>query len=216
MVYLNPPLSDIIAPLSLDDIDDLPFVLPCSTCILYTDGFFLNSISEKSPSIRYFIDLPFCLHSETFALLSTLNALAPHSSVVVNTDCAFLISTWSQFIDKPFLPKLLRQPNHLLWLSIRHQIHNKHLSITLQKVSAHTDDMYNIQVDLLAKEALHSPQPTVTPLALLDALCIILYDSLPVDNNIHHFFKSIYEAQNLLNFSSLSRFFHIASVDTFN
>lgn len=75
MVYLNPPLSDIIAPLSLDDIDDLPFVLPCSTCILYTDGFFLNSISEKSPSMSYawlaFDDDNFILEFSLDAISST-------------------------------------------------------------------------------------------------------------------------------------------------
>lgn len=147
-----------------------------------------------------------------------------------------MISIWNQFVETSFLPKLLRQPNHLLWLSIRHQIHNKHLSITLQKVSAHTDDMYNIQVDFLAKEAFHSPQLTMTPMALLNALCIILYDSLlvnenichffapciilydsfPVDENIRHFFKSIYEARNFLNFCSLSCFSHLAPVKYFD
>ncbi|PKK56752.1 hypothetical protein RhiirC2_799344 [Rhizophagus irregularis] len=216
-------------------MDDTPIVLPSSTCELYTDGSFLDLFSGNSPSmssawlaldddnliLKSFSEIipstyPSSLRSETFALLSALKALASHSSTIINTDYAPLISTWNQFIDKPFLPKLLCQPNHLLWLSIRHQIHNKHLLITLWKVPAHADDMYNNQVDLLAKDALYLSQPSITPMALLDVLCIILYDSLPVDENIHHFFKSIYEARNLLDFCSLSRFSYFAPVETFD
>ncbi|GBC45874.1 ribonuclease H-like domain-containing protein [Rhizophagus irregularis DAOM 181602=DAOM 197198] len=183
IVYFDPPLSDTFAPLSLDDRDDIPFVLPRSTRSLYTDGSFNDSISGDSSSMSsawFALDddnfilesssdiipltYPSALRSETFALLSALKALAPYSSVVVNTDCASLISIWNQFVNKPFLPKLLRYPNHLLWLSIRHQIHTKHLSLILRKVLAHADDIYNNQVNFLAKEALSSPQPTVTPM----------------------------------------------------
>ncbi|GBC41916.2 reverse transcriptase family protein [Rhizophagus irregularis DAOM 181602=DAOM 197198] len=147
------PCSDVS-----DDI--IPSTFPCSACNLYTDGFFLASTSGNSPSMSFAwlvldndnlilesssdvipLTYPSALRSETFALLSVLKALAPYSSATVNTDCASPISLWSQFVDKPFLPKLLRQPNHLLWLSIRHHIHNKHLSITPQKVPAHADDI---------------------------------------------------------------------------
>ncbi|PKC53127.1 hypothetical protein RhiirA1_479964 [Rhizophagus irregularis] len=230
MVYFNRPPSEVFAPPS----DDSPFVPPSSTCELYTDGSFLDLSSGNSPfmsSAWLALDennlilksssdvipstYPSTLRSETFALLSALKALTSYSSTIINTDCASLISTWNQFVDKPFLPKLLRQPNHLLWLSIRHYIHRKHLSITLQKVPA-KDDIYNTQVDFLAKVALHSPQPTITPISLLDAPCIILFDSLLIDENIRHFLRSIYEAKNLLDFSSLSRFSHLAPVDNFD
>ncbi|PKY50474.1 hypothetical protein RhiirA4_466980 [Rhizophagus irregularis] len=76
--------------------------------------------------------------------------------------------------------------------------------------------MLNNQVDSLAKDAHFLAQPTLTPIALLKAPCIILYDSLPVEDNIRHFFKSIYEARNLLSFSSLSRFSLLAPVNTFD
>ncbi|EXX66666.1 hypothetical protein GLOIN_2v1785823 [Rhizophagus irregularis DAOM 181602=DAOM 197198] len=103
------------------------------------DGSFIDLLPERSPSMSFawlaldddnlilesssdviLMTYPSALRSETYTLLSALKALAPYSSVVVNTDCASLISSWSQFVDKPFLPKLLCLPNHLLWLSIRH------------------------------------------------------------------------------------------------
>ncbi|PKY62900.1 hypothetical protein RhiirA4_432808, partial [Rhizophagus irregularis] len=120
----------------IDDTEVSDYVLPSSTCTLYTDGSFLPSRSGSLPSMSSAwlaldeddlilescsevipVTYPSALRSEIYALLSALKALPPHSSVVINTDCASLISFWHQFIDKPFIPKLLRQPNHLLWLS---------------------------------------------------------------------------------------------------
>ncbi|PKY49606.1 hypothetical protein RhiirA4_465667 [Rhizophagus irregularis] len=175
------------------------------------DDFILESSSEVIPT-----SYPSAFRSKIYALLSALKALAPYSSVIINTDCASLIFFWSQFVDKPFLPKLLRQPNHLLWLTIRYYVYTKHLSVTFQKVLAHNGDMYNIQVDSLAKDTHSSSQPTVTPMASLNVPCLLLYDSLPIEDNIRHFFKSIYEARNLLSFISLSRFSLLAPVDTFD
>ncbi|CAB4409418.1 unnamed protein product [Rhizophagus irregularis] len=225
----------VLPSFGVEDVDDSDYMLPSSTCTLYTDGSFLTSRSGSLPSMfSAWLALdednlilescsevipatyPSAFRSEIYALLSALKALPPHSSVVINTDCAPLISFWHQFIDKPFIPKLLRQPNHLLWLSVRHYFYTKQLSVTFQKVSAHSENLLNNQVDSLAKDAHFFPQPTFTPITLLKAPCIILYDSLPVEDNIRHFFKSIYEARNLLSFSSLSRFSLLAPVDTFD
>ncbi|PKY52932.1 hypothetical protein RhiirA4_470864 [Rhizophagus irregularis] len=220
-------LSNPLLPSSdVDNIEVPAYMLPSSTCTLYTDGSFLASRSGSLPSMSSAWlaldedDLILESYSEvipaTYPSAFPLKALPPHSSVVVNTDCASLISFWHQFIDKPFIPKLLRQPNHLLWLSVRHYFYTKQLSVTFHKVSAHNDDMLNNHVDSLAKDAHFLPQPTLAPIALLKAPCVILYDSLPVEDNIRHFFKSIYEARNLLSFSSLSRFSHLAPADTFD
>ncbi|CAB4440133.1 unnamed protein product [Rhizophagus irregularis] len=182
-------LSNPILPSSdIDDIEVSAYMLPSSTCTLYTDGSFLASRSGSLPSMSSawlaldeddFI-LESCsevipttyfsaFRSEIYALLSALKALPLHSSVVINTDCASLISFWYQYIDKPFIPKLLRQPNHLLWLSVRHYFYTKQLSVTFQKVSAHGGNMFNNQVDSLAKDAHFLLQPTLTPIALLKA-----------------------------------------------
>ncbi|CAB4405875.1 unnamed protein product [Rhizophagus irregularis] len=247
IIHFDRMSNPVVLPsFDVEDVDDSDYMLPSSTCTLYTDGSFLTSRSGSLPSIssawlaldednlikrfrQATLNLilescsevipatyPFAFRSEIYALLSALKALPPHSSVVINTDCASLISFWHQFIDRPFIPKLLRQPNHLLWLSVRHYFYTKQLSVTFQKVSAHSENLLNNQVDSLAKDAHFLLQPTFTPVALLKAPCIILYDSLPVEVNIRHFFKSIYEARNLLSFSSLSRFSLLAPVDTFD
>ncbi|CAB4416056.1 unnamed protein product [Rhizophagus irregularis] len=188
-------LSGPISPSSdIDDIEDSAYVLPSSTCTLYTDGSFLASRPGSLPSMSsawLALDeddlilescsevipttYPSALRSEIYALLSALKALPPHSSAL------FLY---------------------------------QQLSVSFQKVSAHSDNMLNSQVDSLAKDAHFLPQPTFAPVALLKASCVILYDSLPIEDNIRQFFKSIYEARNLLSFSSLSRFSLLAPVNT--
>ncbi|PKY61024.1 hypothetical protein RhiirA4_485456, partial [Rhizophagus irregularis] len=215
---VNPPLSDagrdVVSP-----------VLPSSTCSLYTDGSFRRA-TDNSPSSMTcawlaldedgFIlessssSLPSCfpsaLRSEINAVLLGLKALSPGSSVTVATDCAQLISLWTQFVDAPFSPKLLQQPNHLLWLSIRHFLDKLDLHVKLIKVPAHSDDALNVQVDSLAQAAHLSSQPTFSPMALYYVPCLFTFNSLPIDMNIRHFLRQIGDAQNFLSFCSLARF----------
>ncbi|PKY62640.1 hypothetical protein RhiirA4_489470, partial [Rhizophagus irregularis] len=178
-IYFDRLSNPILPSSDIDNIEVSAYMLPSSTCTLYTDGSFLAPRSRSLPSMSsawLALDeddlilescsevipatYPSAFRSEIYALLSALKALPPLSSVVINTDCASLISFWHQFIDKPFIPKLLRQPNHLLWLSVRHYYYTKQLSVTFQKVSAHNGDILNNQVDSLAKDAHFLSQPT--------------------------------------------------------
>ncbi|EXX52700.1 hypothetical protein GLOIN_2v1785823 [Rhizophagus irregularis DAOM 181602=DAOM 197198] len=180
----NPPLSASSALSSsfMARIED--DVLPLSVQSLYTDGSF-HPAKDSSPSSmtsawlaldddRLILEssslhLPSCfpsaLHSEIYAVVLRLNALSRSSSISIYTDCSQLILLWTRFVDAPFSLKLLREPNHLLWLSIRHLILDHNLKIDLIKVPAHGDDIYNIQADSLAKDAHSSLQPAVSPLA---------------------------------------------------
>ncbi|GBC51407.2 hypothetical protein GLOIN_2v1785823 [Rhizophagus irregularis DAOM 181602=DAOM 197198] len=118
----------------IDDDD----ILPLSVHTVYTDGSFLSAKNSFSPSMtsawfafnddEFILDssslcLPSCfpsaLRSEIYAIVLGLNALPHNSSISIYTDCSQLISLWKRFVNAPFSPKLLREPNHLLWLSIR-------------------------------------------------------------------------------------------------
>ncbi|EXX66358.1 hypothetical protein RirG_124550 [Rhizophagus irregularis DAOM 197198w] len=112
-------------------------VLPLSVQSLYTDGFF-HTAKDSSPSSitstwlaldddglileSLSLHLPSCfpsaLRSEIYAIILGLNALSHGSSISIHTDCSQLISLWTCFVNAPFSPKLLREPNHFLWLSI--------------------------------------------------------------------------------------------------
>ncbi|CAB4429877.1 unnamed protein product [Rhizophagus irregularis] len=139
------------------------------------DNLILESSSDAVPTV-----FPSALRSETVALLLAIRALAPNFSVVINTDCASLISFWHKFVP------------------------------------THADCPYNNQVDFLAKNSHFSPQPSVLSSSNLRVLYFLSYDSLPIDNNIRHFLTSMYDAMNLLNFSSLLRFSQLGSSDLFD
>ncbi|CAB4407435.1 unnamed protein product [Rhizophagus irregularis] len=197
-VHFDQLSSPILPSSDVNDIEASAYMLPSSTCTLYTDGSFLALRSGSLPSMSstwLALDeddlilescsevipatYPSAFRSKIYALLSALKALPPHSSVVA----------------------LLLYQTIVCYLS---------------KVSAHSENMFNNQVDFLAKDAHFLHQPTSTPIALINTPCIILYDSLPVEDNIRQFFKSIYEARNLFSFSSLSRFSLLAPVNTFD
>ncbi|CAB4408369.1 unnamed protein product [Rhizophagus irregularis] len=213
----------------------VPPILPSSTCSIYTDGSFHHAADNSLPSMACawlalddddFIlessssSLPSCfpsaLRSEIYAVLLGLKTLSPGSSVTIATDCAQLILLWAQFVDAPFSPTLLRQPNHLLWFSIRYVLDSLSLRVKLIKVPAHSDDALNTQVDTLARAAHLSSQPTFSPMALYHVPCLLTFNSLPIDSNIRHFLRQIGDARNFLSFCSLARFTALGPPATFN
>ncbi|GBC48609.1 ribonuclease H-like domain-containing protein [Rhizophagus irregularis DAOM 181602=DAOM 197198] len=236
LAHLSKPSLSTFSALSSsfkDKTDDV--VLPLSVQSLYTDGSFhvttdssLASMTSawlaldddglilESSSLQLFSCLPSALRSEIYAVVLGLNALSRGSSISIHTDCSQLISLWKRFVDVPFSPKLLREHNYLLWLSIRHLIMDRDLKVDLIKVPAHGDDIYNMQVDSLAKDVHSSFPPNISPLAFCYASCLLLFNSLPIDMNIHHFLRSIADARALLSFCSLARFTALGSPSLFD
>ncbi|PKB94136.1 hypothetical protein RhiirA5_439469, partial [Rhizophagus irregularis] len=236
LVHLSKPSLSTFSTLSSsfkDKTDDV--VLPLSVQSLYTDGSF-HVATDSSPasmtsawlaldddglilessSLQLFSCLPSALRSEIYAVVLGLNALSRGSSISIHTDCSQLISLWKRFVDVPFSPKLLREHNHLLWLSIRYLIMDRDLKVDLIKVPAHGDDIYNMQADSLAKDAHSSSPPNISPLAFCYAPCLLLFNSLPIDMNIRHFLRSIADARALLSFCSLARFTALGSPSLFD
>ncbi|PKB92502.1 hypothetical protein RhiirA5_444415, partial [Rhizophagus irregularis] len=151
-------ISDIQLPSSVStlyiDGSFLPLSSPSISSMAYawtaidSDGFILESHYNTIPSL-----FPSALRSEIFALLHGLDSFPQNSNVTVATDCAQLISLWSMYVDAHFIPRMLKESNHLLWSSARAIISQKNLEVTLIKVPAHADDSLNNHVDVLAKAA---------------------------------------------------------------
>ncbi|GET57474.1 hypothetical protein GLOIN_2v1785173 [Rhizophagus irregularis DAOM 181602=DAOM 197198] len=93
--------------------DSLSSSMTSAWIALDDDGFILESSSMHLPSC-----FPSALRSKIYAVLLGLSALSHDSSISIYTDCSQLISLWTRLVDSPFSPKLLREPNYLLWLSI--------------------------------------------------------------------------------------------------
>ncbi|CAB5316676.1 unnamed protein product [Rhizophagus irregularis] len=205
-----PGISDIQLPSSVSTfyIDgsflplsshSLPLMAYAWTAI-NSDGFILKSHYNIIPSL-----FPSALRSEIFALLHGLDSLPQNSKITVTTDCAQLISLWSTYMDTPFIPKMLKESNHLLWFSVQAIISQKSLEVTLIEVPAHADDSLNNHVDDLAKAAHTDSHLSLQSPALL-APCILQFNSLPVDMNIWKFIGDIFDAKNLLTLALLPRF----------
>ncbi|GET54730.1 RNA-directed DNA polymerase from mobile element jockey-like [Rhizophagus irregularis DAOM 181602=DAOM 197198] len=205
-----PPTNELV--LRISDIQ-----LPSSVFTLYIDGSFLSPPSHPASSMAYAwtaIDpdgfileshyniitsiFPSALRSEVFALLHGLDSLPQNSKITVATDCAQLLSLWSLYVDAPFIPRMLKESNHLLWSSIRTIMLQKNLDVTLIKVPAHADDPLNNHVDALAKAAHTDSHLSSCPPSELMAPCILQFNSLPVDMNIRKFIRDIFDAKSLL------------------
>ncbi|GET59528.1 hypothetical protein RIR_jg1381.t2 [Rhizophagus irregularis DAOM 181602=DAOM 197198] len=213
-----PPTNELV--LRISDIQ-----LPSSVFTLYIDGSFLSPPSHPASSMAYAwtaIDpdgfileshyniissiFPSALRLEVFALLHGLDSLPRNSKITVATDCAQLLSLWSLYVDAPFIPRMLKESNHLLWSSIRTIMLQKNLDVTLIKVPAHADDPLNNHVDALAKAAHTDPHLSSCPPSELMAPCILQFNSLPVDMNIQKFIRDIFDAKSLLTLAVLPRF----------
>ncbi|GET60067.1 ribonuclease H-like domain-containing protein [Rhizophagus irregularis DAOM 181602=DAOM 197198] len=217
--YIHADTHSVSLSASISDIQ-----LPSSVSTLYIDGSFLPPSSHPTPLMAYAwtaIDsdgflleshyntipslFPSALRSEIFALLHGLDSLPRYSKITVTTDCAQLISLWSTYVDAPFIPKMLKEFNHLLWSSALAIISQKNLEVTLIKVPAHADDSLNNHVDDLAKAAhTDSRLSSISPAFL--APCILQFNSLPVDMNIRKFIGDIFDAKSLLTLALLPRF----------
>ncbi|GET55629.1 hypothetical protein GLOIN_2v1785823 [Rhizophagus irregularis DAOM 181602=DAOM 197198] len=189
---------------------DLTTSSPISTSVIYTDSSFINTSPDVSlPSMTSVwmalndilessfaclpSTFPSTLRSEIATLLYTLCALVSSFSVFLYTDYASIIFFWHQYIDRPFLPDFLKQT-----------------------ILAHADDILNNQVNALSKSAYISFQPTIAPIVMIRSPCALEFNSLLIDDNIHHFLKSIYKAKNLLFFSSFTRFVNLDTLLNFN
>ncbi|GET55165.1 ribonuclease H-like domain-containing protein [Rhizophagus irregularis DAOM 181602=DAOM 197198] len=229
LFHLFAPVRSPLMSNQVSQISDIH--LPSSVSTLYIDGSFLPSSSHPIPSMAYAwtaIDsdgfileshyniistiLPSALRSEVFALLHGLDSLPWNSKIIVATDCAQLLSLWSLYVDAPFIPRMLKESNHLLWSSIRTIMLQKNLDITLIKVPAHADDPLNNHVDALAKAAHTDSHLPSCPPSVLMAPCILQFNSLPVDMNIRKFLRDIFDAKSLLTLAVLPRFNSSSSI----
>ncbi|GBC32942.1 ribonuclease H-like domain-containing protein [Rhizophagus irregularis DAOM 181602=DAOM 197198] len=206
-----PRISDIQLPSSVSTLYiDSSFLPPpshpvSSMAFAWTaidpDGFILESHYNNISSI-----FPSALRLEVFALLHGLDSLPQNSTITVATDCAQLLSLWSLYVDAPFIPRMLKESNHLLWSSIRTIILQKNLDVSLIKVPAHADNPLNNHVDALAKAAHTDSNLSSRPSSALLAPCILQFNSLPVDINIRKFIRDIFDAKSLLILAVLPRF----------
>ncbi|PKB92595.1 hypothetical protein RhiirA5_444107 [Rhizophagus irregularis] len=107
------PASSALSSPSTTRIED--DALPLSVHTMYTDGSFFSAKDSSPPSMT---SAWLALDDNEFIPDSSSLCLPSCFPSALRSDCSQLISLWARFVDASFSPKLLREPNHLLWLSI--------------------------------------------------------------------------------------------------
>jgi ribonuclease HI len=99
---------------------------------------------------------PSSTKSESYAILTVLLMLPNNSSVHIYTDSQNCIHNFNKFSNPLFsCRKQLNHNNHLLWTFIMELIKDKGLKLTLNKVKAHSNNIYNDMADELATQGLN-------------------------------------------------------------
>src|SRR5205823_12946561 len=83
-----------------------------------------------------------------------LYILPSHSNCHIYLDSECVSLTLSQYLSEPLAwtnDKIIKLNNFSIWKFIFGLIANNHLSLTLHKVNAHSNDTYNDRADALAK-----------------------------------------------------------------
>ena len=126
-------------------------------------------VSEFSCSISSL--WPSSTKAEASALLSIVEQLPSKAVVSVYLDSKVVIDTMKSLLDtSSHLHKLfLIRPNHNLWARILELIRNKHINLSLIKVDAHSNDLFNDRADSLARQGANSTHE-YTPSTSLNSL----------------------------------------------
>ncbi|CAB4485566.1 unnamed protein product [Rhizophagus irregularis] len=129
-------------------------------------GFGWIQVSNDAPKFTFSgstVFFPSSYKSESMALLTAIITLPYQGTAIISTDSANCIHTFNHRINTPVISprKKLKQNNYLIWDLIFWIIHNMKLSISLQKVKAHSNDTYNDRADALANTGSFSEQPII-------------------------------------------------------
>jgi len=140
-------------------------------------------------------------------LLATLSV--PNGSIVeIRTDSAACIATF-ETINKPHpkktIKRLMKIPNWQLWLRLANILSKKELQLKLTKVKAHSKDVLNNQVDLLAKAAKEEPAIRWNALSTIIPITTPEWNNIPIDTSLRTFIKDYNEREILVQWASLNR-----------
>src|SRR5438034_11514573 len=101
----------------------------------------------------------------------------------------------------------LKKQNYVMWSCIENIFKSHNLSITLHKVPAHAEDIYNNMADTLAKQGATSDIKGCPDLINLSPIKFIpKFFSLPIETNIKKFINDVFQAKQFQTLLSLNRF----------
>src|ERR1700722_15702103 len=134
---------------------------------------------------------PSSTRAEIYAVLAALCIVPIGCAVDIFTDSQNVIYGMQQILDKNFLgfTSLRKDNNYLLWLNIFDLISEKGLTVICNKVKAHTDNVLNNEVYLLAKKGF-SKNPFIYNVYFISKdKYIFNWSHVNIDSNVRQFVK---------------------------
>jgi ribonuclease HI len=151
--------------------------------------------------------------AEILAILTALIVCPQGSTVDIYTDSACAISTFNSLHDPKLTPRRFQKINNvLLWQAIKHIIVILNLKVSLHKVKAHSDNIYNDMADNLAKQAArdHTFFTSVSVKGLPEQLGHLTFNNdVIIDRNIRKTLKTLINFRTLENHISHRNLSHV-------
>src|ERR1044071_6468121 len=151
---------------------DIQLTLSSATNLtFYTDGSLMDNQTTSSSMTFAFLQTnprsrevsfqgcienwPSSTRAELAAVVSAVLVSPPNCAVIINTDSNSIISHFNEISTNFHVsPRyIMKETDNLLWTILREVLQINNITLTFQKVRAHSGDLYNEKVDKLSKAA---------------------------------------------------------------
>ena len=147
-------------------------------------------------------------NAEIFALLLVLLISPSSSSISVHTDSLALIHTYNYIVRTNAIqyPSLMfKVPFYIFWSIIFKVIEERQITISLLKVTAHSNDPYNDKADQLAKSSLLSPPLSLSLNHIPFVNYIPTFNNMPIHRLLRSFLKDYTNTRHFSDYYHLKR-----------
>ena len=167
----------------------------------------------NSPQLQFMATVesfPSACRSELTAIIASLLVSPPNSFVTVYTDSLSTIRHYEQTVDSllsTFPRNILKESNNLLWSILRSIIRINNIHVTFVKVQAHSSNIFNDRVDLLAKLAIQNQEHVLTflPTNMNNILYFPRWKGLLLKDHLRHFIVKISRNRGFENWLNIRR-----------
>ncbi|GBC05771.1 hypothetical protein RclHR1_06410008 [Rhizophagus clarus] len=191
----------------------------------YTDGsvvdlsqetcsmtFAFSQTHPSTPLIHYSTSIenwPSSFKAELSAVVVALLLVPSHSSVIIHTDSQSIVERFNHLSALISLtPRYLLKGSSCnpLWIILFEILSISHISLSLIKIKAHSNDINNNFVDSLARSS-HAldPLPVCFTLNFTLISCFPLWKSIPIELNVRQFITNLSRNSGFEKFLFLSR-----------
>jgi ribonuclease HI len=162
------------------------------------DNSFTTGITDWSSAYR----------TELAAIILAVLTVPQTSKVEIVTDSASCISIYNRLI-KPDARRTIRwwikEKNWSLWMRLIEIIRKKKLQVHLTKVKAHSGDLFNDRVDILAKEGRSFPEVIWKDPRRPLWTVLPVWNQLTIDISLREFAKEVHKKETVIEWSQQNR-----------